>query len=107
MNSKCKMCSKYYNNSGFQYCFSFVTGFNSNGECKDFTQRGDMINELKHPKKITMLEIVKARLNPEQYEGFLLGNLMIESLKSIRSENSVSCLDKIEMYTSELKKIRG
>lgn len=51
---------------------------------------------------IVVLEVIKAKLTPEQYQGFLLGNVIKYSLRANFKDQFARDIEKIAVYAREL-----
>ena len=83
----------------------------------EFIERGKMLDDMKHvepdrydPKSryydaggVEVLEIIRAKLTPEQYQGFCLGNAIKYTCRANHKGDYDRDLEKAEFYTREAR----
>ncbi len=56
---------------------------------------------------IEVLAVMKAKLTPEQYEGYLLGNIIKYSLRCNFKDSKERDIEKINVYSTLLKELQS
>jgi hypothetical protein len=56
---------------------------------------------------IETLDIIKAKLTPDQYQGWLLGNVIKYSCRANYKEQFSRDIEKTEFYSAELRRAQG
>lgn len=52
---------------------------------------------------IAVIDVIKAKLTPEQYQGYVLGNLIKYSLRLNHKGSAARDAEKIEVYAGQVK----